>query len=366
MTDLDGEILGYRILIVDDEPVNVTLLEQMLEAAGYTDVHSTTDPRVVLDRHRDECFDLILLDIRMPHLSGIQVMENLAGEIGDDHVPILVLTAQTDDATRVEALRTGANDFLTKPFQHWEVLLRIRNMLVTRALHKRQRVRADELEEKVRSRTVELRDTQLEVVRRLGRAGEYRDNETGAHVIRMSRSCQLLARAAGLSEDHAELILYATPMHDVGKIGIPDHILLKPGRLDPEERRIMETHTRIGADIIGDHSSDVLRMARVVAQSHHEKWDGTGYPNGLAGDAIPLESRIAAICDVFDALTSERPYKEAWPVERAVGFIQDQIGRHFDPRLGPLFLGILPRVVALRLEFPDEETEPPARAGSDR
>ena len=349
------EILQSKILIVDDEPVNVALLDQMLEDEEFENVLSTTDPREVVPLHEENGFDLILLDIRMPHMTGIQVLEALADTIRDDFVPILVLTAQKDTETRVGALKAGANDFLTKPFQQWEVLLRIRNMLKTRLFYKGQRIRADVLEEKVRERTREVRETQLKIVQRLGRAGEYRDNETGAHVIRMSKSCQLLALAAGLSEQHAEQILYASPMHDVGKIGIRDDILLKPGRLDPEEFEIMKTHASIGEDIIGDHTSDLLELARQVAIGHHEKWDGSGYPGGLKGEEISVESRIAAICDVFDALTSERPYKTAWPVEKAVAMITEESGKHFDPRLAQLFIDLVPEVVALRGEFPDED-----------
>jgi putative two-component system response regulator len=355
MSMVEAEIIQSRILVVDDEPVNVMILEQMLEEDGYTDVRSTTDPRDVVPLHDEIEFDLILLDIRMPHLSGIQVMNALSEKTQGDFVPILVLTAQTDDATRIDALMAGASDFLTKPFRQWEVLLRINNMLTTRLFYKKQRTRADEMEEKVRERTKEVRETQLEIIQRLGRAGEYRDNETGAHVTRMSRSCRLLALASGMSEQHAEKILYASLMHDVGKIGIRDDILLKPGKLDPAEFEIMKTHTTIGTDIIGDHPSEILEMSRRVAIGHHEKWDGSGYPRGLKGDEIPIEARIAAICDVFDALTSARPYKKAWSIERAIGLVGEEAGKHFDPRLSELFLDLIPEVLALRERYPDEE-----------
>ena len=341
-----------RILIVDDEPANVAVLESMLEQEGYYNVVSTEDPRNVVDLYQSQDFDIILLDIRMPHMSGIDVMRAMAASLReDDWLPVLVLTAQTDDETRMKALEAGARDFLNKPFKRWEVMYRIRNLLETRYFYKRQRLRADELEETVRERTREIRNTQLLVIERLGRAGEYRDEETGMHVIRMSRSSQLLALAAGLDTATAELILYATPMHDVGKIGIPDHVLLKPGRLDPEERKIIEGHAAIGGNIIGEHSSELLTMARNVAQYHHEKWDGSGYPHGLKGEKIPIEARIAAICDVFDALTSARPYKQAWPLEQALSLIKEQAGHHFDPKLVKVFLGIVPDVVALRDKF---------------
>lgn len=216
------------------------------------------------------------------------------------------------------------------------------------------RIRADELDAKVQERTREVRETQFQIIHRLGRAGEYRDNETGTHVIRMSRSCQILALSAGLGEKTAERILYASPMHDVGKIGIRDEILLKPGKLTDDEFEIMKTHAQIGADIIGNHKSPVLKLAREIALCHHEKWDGSGYPRGLAGEDIPLEARIVAICDVFDALTSKRPYKEAWSIEKAISFMKEQSDQHFDPKLVELFVEGLPKVLAIMAEFSDD------------
>jgi putative two-component system response regulator len=204
-------------------------------------------------------------------------------------------------------------------------------MLEVRLLYKRQRWQAEHFEAMVRERTTELHETRLEIIRRLGRAGEYRDNETGMHIMRMSKGCQRLALAAGLDENQAALILQASPMHDVGKIGIPDRILLKPGRLEGEEWEIMKTHAEIGAKILEGHSSDIMELARSIALSHHEKWDGSGYPYGSKDVAIPIEGRIAAVCDVFDALTSERPYKKAWSVEDGMDFIKDNAGSHFDP-----------------------------------
>ena len=342
-----------RILIVDDNPDNVKLLEMMLNFAGYTNVQSTTDPRQVLDLQRECQFDLILLDIRMPHLDGFQVMERLSDVIGDDYMPVLVLTAQKDMETRLKALELGARDFVTKPFDKTEVLNRIASMLEVRGLYNERKRQNEILEVRVRERTAELLETQIEIVRRLGRAGEYRDNETGMHVIRMSKGSQLLALAAGLSDVHAEMLLQASPMHDVGKIGIPDHILLKPGKLTEDEFEIMKTHVEIGADIIGEFNSDLMKMARIVALTHHEKWNGSGYPDGLKGEDIPIEGRICAICDVFDALTSARPYKKAWDLEDAADFIGEQSGAHFDPELVRLFFEILPEILEIREEYAD-------------
>jgi hypothetical protein len=208
---------------------------------------------------------------------------------------------------------------------------------------------------KVINQNRDIQDTQLEIVRRLGRAGEYRDNDTGQHVIRMSRSCQFLALHAGLGEEFAETLLYASPMHDVGKIGIPDHILLKPGKLDEEEWRIMKTHATIGAAILDGHDSKIMRMATSIAATHHEKWDGSGYPKGITGEEIPIEGRIAAICDVFDALTCKRPYKEAWPYDKALTLIQEGAGSHFDPHLVEHFMAISTQVIALKKLHPDTD-----------
>ena len=234
MTDQAEIIRSARILIVDDAPLNVTLLENILASAGYTQITGETNPANVFDLHRQHDFDLVLLDIQMPRIDGFAVMKQLIEMAGDDYLPILVLTASPDRATRLRALESGAKDYLTKPFERLEVLHRIRNLLVVRNQYKERKQQSERLEEMVRERTREVERTRLEIIHRLSRAGEYRDNETGMHVIRMSKSCQILARAAGLGEAFGELILYAAPMHDVGKIGIPDRVLLKEGPLDPD------------------------------------------------------------------------------------------------------------------------------------
>ncbi|KAF0189065.1 MAG: response regulator [Desulfobulbaceae bacterium] len=342
---LDDELKKSNILIVDDNPANVSLLEFILEDEGYDNVTSTTDPRLVLPLCRKQSFDLILLDIRMPYMSGHEVMEQLQKELSDEHLAIL--TAQTDMQTQQDALKLGAKDFVTKPFEQWEVMLRIHNMLETRYFYKQQLIRGDVLEEEVRNRTEEIRLVQLEIVRRLGLAGEFRDNETGAHVVRMSQISEIIGRGAGLDEKTCELILYSSPMHDIGKIGIPDNILLKPGKLNGEEWEIMKNHAQIGRDIIGDYPADIMWMAGIIALSHHEKWDGSGYPQGLKGEDIPIYGRIAAISDVFDALLSRRPYKEPWPLDKAVTLIREEAGRHFDPRLVQVFVDNLDEILAI-------------------
>ncbi len=343
------------ILIVDDNATNVKLLEMTLEVEGFANVKSTTDPREVLDLQQQEKFDVILLDIQMPHMDGFEVMDQLRGIAEGDYMPVLVLTAQQDMETRLRALECGARDFVTKPFDRSEVINRIYNMLEVRFLYNERRRQAEVLEAKVKERTQQLQDSRLELIRRLGRAGEYRDNETGMHVIRMSKSCRSLALRAGLDENTAELILQASPMHDVGKIGIPDNILLKPGKLEPDEWEIMKTHSTIGADIIGEHDSGIMQMAYAIALTHHEKWDGTGYPHGLKGEEIPIEGRIATICDVFDALTSERPYKKSWSVEKAVDFINQNAGSQFDPDLVGHFNDALEEILAIRKKHADPE-----------
>lgn len=347
------ELLNSNILIVDDNISNVALLEDILEQEGYENFTSTTDPRMVMELCEEEQFDLILLDIRMPHLSGFDIMNMLREQTATSFLPILVLTAQTDPQTRKDALEAGAKDFLTKPFVSWEVLLRIRNMLETRYFYKRQVIRAENLEKEVRLRTQELRNAQLEIVRRLGRAGEYRDNETGAHVIRMSKISEILARGLGMDDSTCELVLHASPMHDVGKIAIPDSVLLKPAPLDEAEWEIMKSHAKIGAEILGGHQSEIMHMAAEMALSHHEKWDGTGYPQGLAGESIPLVARIAAVSDVFDALTSERPYKKAWSIDEAFRYLQEQSGKHFDPKIITLFCENIEAIKIIKKSHPD-------------
>lgn len=350
-----ADIHDAKILIVDDNPSNVALLEAVLEEEEYENLYSTTDPFQVLPLYREHQFDLILLDIRMPGMSGIEVLQQLGAVTRDDFLPVIVLTAQTDQNTRQQALEAGAKDFITKPFEDWEVLLRIQNTLQTRLFYTRQIVRADLLENEVIKRTTEIRETQFEIVQCLGAAGELRDNETGAHVKRMSHICGLLASKRGLGKDFSTLLLYASTMHDVGKIGIPDSILLKPGKLSYEEWQVMQQHPKIGARIIGDHDSSIISLARETALYHHEKWDGTGYPHGIAGDKIPVSARIAAISDVFDALTSARPYKQAWPVEKAVEEIKEESGKHFEPIMVELFVENLPEIIEIKNHYLDQE-----------
>jgi putative two-component system response regulator len=352
--DLKQHILHAAILIVDDEPANVKLLEKILQRQGYRNIQSTCDSREVVALCDGTRFDAFLLDIRMPHLNGFDVMQQLQQRFKDDYLPVLVLTAQSDMETRLQALSLGAKDFLTKPFDQLEAVTRIHNLLEVRLMHNRVRDQNRLLEEQVKIRTDELYRTRQEVIRRLGLAAEYRDNETGNHIIRMSKYSQLLALAYGLGEADAEIILNAAPMHDIGKIGIPDRVLLKPGKLDAEEWRIMQTHVEMGANILSGSPTELMRTARIIAQHHHEKWDGSGYPQGLREEEISIAGRICALADVFDALTSRRPYKSAWGLDETLAFIIAQSGKHFDPRLVPLLTKNLPEILAIKEEHADE------------
>lgn len=359
--NVESRICQSRILIVDDTPENVELLLMMLESCGYNRLKGVTDPREVLGLCRDEAYDLVLLDIRMPHLDGFQVMEQLKGLHRNDFIPVLVLTAQNDRETRTRALEMGAKDFVTKPFDRSEVQLRIHNLLEVRQLYKEQQQQnmvlqsiVDERTRELQHKNDELQRSRHNIIQSLGKAGEYRDNETGMHVFRMASYARLLADAVGKDPEFVSNIWSAATMHDIGKIGIPDHILLKPGKFEPEEWEVMKRHTTIGAEILGEATSDLMRMARSVVLTHHERWDGGGYPHGLAGEAIPIEGRIVAVCDVFDALTSDRPYKKAWSVEAAVEYLKENSGSAFDPELVFAFIQILPMVLEVKEAFPDE------------
>lgn len=331
-----------RILVVDDQPGNVRLLEVFLGEAGYRHVEGMTDPTLVLERLDSGPLDLLLLDMRMPVLDGLAVLSLLQEPIHQEGLQVIVLTAQTERETRLAALSLGARDYLVKPFDTDEVLCRIRNALESRFLYQDREGEAERLEELVAQRTEQLIETQFELVRCLARAGEFRDSDTGSHIFRVSIGCHLLARAAGLPRQQTELIRYASMMHDIGKIGIADQLLLKPGKLTAEEFEQIKVHCQFGVDILGDYNADVTRMAREIAFTHHERWDGKGYPSGLRGEDIPIEGRITAIIDVYDALTSERPYKRALPADAALAIIRDSAGTQFDPRLVEHFISIFP------------------------
>jgi putative two-component system response regulator len=352
---INTDLKQASILVVDDELANVRLLEKILSTMGYCNVVCTQDPLQVESLYKEHNSDLILLDIDMPILDGYGVMEQLK-ELTENHPPaILVLTAQQMQSFRQRALDSGARDYVTKPFDANELLSRIRNLLEVKMAHKFMHYQNEILEQKVQERTQLIHDTRLQVVRRLGRAAEYRDEETGLHIIRMSKMAVVIAKAAGMNEEQCDLLLNAAPMHDIGKIGIPDQILLKPGIFEPDEWTVMQTHAQIGADILSGDDSDLMSMAHDIAISHHEKWNGKGYPNRLEGEAIPLVGRVTALADVFDALTSVRPYKMAWSIEKAVDLIKEERGQHFDPRLVDLFLENLSEIIDIKEKYAEPE-----------
>jgi len=345
---VEQDSLG-TILVVDDIPENISTLAGMLRDQ-YRVLFATSGVNA-LDIVRQQKIDLILLDVMMPEMDGYEVCRRLKADIVTKEIPVIFVTALTEVQDETRCLELGAVDFLHKPCHASIVRLRVQ-------LHLEHHNQSHALERLVRERTRELEDTPIEIVRRLGRAAEYRDNETGMHVIRMSKSSRLLALKAGVSDRQADILLNAAPMHDIGKIGIPDRVLIKPGPLEPDEWELMKTHPSIGAEIIGDHPSELLQMARVVALNHHEKWDGSGYPSGLSGEAIPLEGRIVTIADVFDALTSVRPYKRAWTTAETINYMREQSGKIFDPHLLRLFLELIPEIEKIRVLYADTIDQP--------
>ncbi|WP_414827741.1 two-component system response regulator [Alteromonas sp. H39] len=321
------------ILLVDDEPVNLRVLKQLL-GPHYSLVFAKNGEealRLAGEQHPN----LILLDVMMPGMTGFEVCQRLKQNEVTSAIPVIFVTALNEEHDEAEGFNVGGVDYITKPISPAVVLARVKTHLSL--------VQADE-----------LMRTRLQVVQRLGRAAEYKDNETGMHVLRMSHYSKILALAYGFSEAAAEILLHAAPMHDIGKIGIPDSIMLKPGKLTDEEFDIMKTHPHIGAEILGDCDSELLMIAKSVALTHHEKWDGSGYPNRLSGEQIPVEGRIVAVADVFDALTSKRPYKEAWSVEKTLDLMRSEKGKHFEPKLVDLLEENLPQILAIKARWQDD------------
>lgn len=334
------------ILVVDDTPENITILSEVL-CDDYRIRVATSGEKALKIIYSDEPPDLILLDIMMPGLSGLEICRRLKANPDRRRIPVIFVTAMSSIEDEERGLAIGAVDYITKPISPPIVKARVRTHL---ALYDQSR----ELERMVRQRTSELLTTRQQIIRRLGRAAEFKDNETGNHVLRMSHYARLIAEAHGLGDEAASIIFNTAPMHDIGKIGIPDAILLKPGKLDAGEWKVMHQHPIMGAEIIGKHENELLETARIIALCHHEKWNGSGYPRGLKGEDIPLEGRIVAIADVFDALVSLRPYKPAFPLDEALRLMESQTGSHFDPELMQAFRKALPEILRIKEIYADE------------
>jgi len=354
-----------RVLVVDDEPLNRKILEGFLKSLGHDPVCAESGVKAM--QLLDASIDLVLLDIMMPVMDGFAVCRAIRTQSSFKDVPIIMVTALSSKEDRLKAVEAGANDFITKPIDKTELRVRTNSMLTMKQIQDEiKRYQAD-LEDmvQVRTRALEmmvenLRELQtatkaanLETVHCLSYAAEYKDEDTAQHIHRMSCYSAMLAKAMGLPEEEVDLVLTASPMHDIGKIGIPDAILLKPGKLDAGEWEIMKTHTNIGARILGNTTSDLLQAGQIIAMSHHERWDGKGYPEGLAGEDIPLYGRICAVADVFDALTSRRPYKEPFSMEKSLAIMAEGRGSHFDPFIFDLFMNNLDAVRNIKSQYRD-------------
>ncbi len=376
-----------KILIIDDEPINARVVRKYLVDAGMTRCTTLSDALGAIDLIRAERPDLVLLDIMMPGISGIEILRQLREIPAFRHLAVLVLTAVEDREIKVQALELGALDFLAKPVDPTDLIPRVRNALAVRGYQQQLQNYATELEGRVQERTAELAISRLELIHCLGRAGEYRDNDTGRHVVRVGKYAGVIARQMRLERREVELIELAAPLHDVGKIGVPDAILLKPGKLDSDEFAVIKQHCLVGYQIFGAQTDDkivdverktlsgipltgectspVLRMAAVIALTHHEKWDGTGYPRGLKGEEIPLPGRITAIADVFDALSTARTYKPAFSLEQCFQILTDGRGTHFDPMVVDAFFAAKDEILSIRAACADFQTKPePVDAGT--
>jgi putative two-component system response regulator len=346
--------VAQQVLIIDDTEINLILFGALVKKLDDCEAHTFADSRLALAWAQENVPDLVIVDYMMPDLDGLEFIRLLREMAGRKMVPVLMITANDQKQIRYRALDLGANDFLTKPVDKVEFLARAKNMLSLNQARKMLADHASWLAGEVRKATKEVVDRERETVFRLSKAAEYRDPETGAHILRMAHFSFLIAREMGLPEQDQNLLLEAAPMHDIGKVGIADKILLKPGRLNEAEFEIMKQHAVYGYELLKGSASKVLQAGAEIARGHHEKFDGSGYPLGLKGEAIPIFSRIVAVADVFDALTSERPYKKAWTIEAAVDFLNNGAGSHFDPVCVRAFLNAWEDVMAIRERFQED------------
>jgi putative two-component system response regulator len=344
----------HHVLIIDDTDINLILFAALVKKLDDCEPHTFASARDALAWTQDNIPDLVIVDYMMPDMDGLEFIRLMRAIPACEPVPVIMITANDQKQLRYRALDLGANDFLTKPVDKVEFLARTRNMLLVSDARKQLADRAAWLADEVRKATAEIVARERETVFRLCKAAEYRDPETGAHILRMAHYSQLIACKLGLPVQDQELLLEAAPMHDIGKVGIADKILLKPGRLDAEEFEVMKQHAVYGYELLQGSSSRVLQAGAEIARGHHEKFDGSGYPAGISGSDIPIFSRIVAVADVFDALTSERPYKKAWTLEAAVDFLVHGSGKHFDPQCVQAFLNAWDEVMEIRGRYQEE------------
>lgn len=357
--------MNQRVLIIDDTDVNLRMLGTLVNRLAPAQAHSFTDPLLALEFARHTQVDLVVVDFMMPEMDGLEFIRQFRATPGAQSTPVLMVTANDERTVRYRALESGADDFLSKPVDPVEFLARAKNLLKLSDATRKLTNQTAWLAESVRVATQEVRARERETVVCLAKAAEHRDADTGMHILRMSHYSRLIARELKLSDQDQELLLDAAAMHDIGKVAIPDRILLKPGKLDPEELAVMREHAVLGYEMLKESSSPLLQAGAAIALGHHEKFDGSGYPQGQRGEEIPIFSRIVAVADVFDALSSARPYKRAWSMDEAADYLRAGRGGHFDPACVDAFLGAWPEVLEISGRFKDADVAPPPSKLSD-
>lgn len=371
-----ADVRTCKIMIIDDEQLVIRVVRRFLASDGYQNFVTLTDPRNAIETIEAEKPDVVLLDIMMPHVTGLDLLKVRQRTSTLQHIPFIILSANSENQTKREALQLGATEFLAKPVDPLDLVLRVQNALIVKRHYDHLENYAVELEKQVRARTRQIDRSREQIIQCLARAAEYRDNETGEHVIRVGKYCGVISRQLGFETDYCRQIELASQLHDVGKIGIPDAILLNPNKLTRDEFEIMKTHCELGCEIMEPlantelervkHHIDrngimmegvdahMLELAATIARTHHEKWDGTGYPNGLAGDQIPIEGRITCVADVYDALCSERPYKPKFPIKKCLEIMLSERGSRFDPIVLDAFLDQIDQIEIIRQDYNDQ------------